>query len=117
GRPGGHFAHGLRLDGAELEALHHWPAGLFAGAFWRRADPEPTRGRPPDPLALSAEDLRWTPTIAAVAPLAGRMERDRLARLLTAVALTVREGRTLFVIGEPDALPECVALLTFAFPE
>jgi hypothetical protein len=117
GRPGGHFAHGLQLDAAELETIQHWPAGLFGSSLWRKSDPEPTRGRAPDPHTLSGDDLRWAPTFAAVAALAGRRTRDLLARLLTAVAVTVREGRTLFLIGEPEAVPEAVALLTFAFPE
>jgi len=113
GRPGGHFAHGVRLDAQELAALANWPAGLFDRPAWRRADPEPTRGRPPEPVAL---DLMAAPTFAAVAPLAEGEDPELLARLLTALAAAARDGRTLYLIDEPDRLARRVALLTFAFP-
>ena len=117
GRPGGHFAHGLQLDAAELRALGDWPAGLFDRPFWTRSDREPSRGQPPPDLALSAADLGRPPSFAAVAPLADGQDRDRLARLLTALAAAARAGRTLFLIDEPARLAERIALLTFAFPE
>ena len=117
GRPGGHFAHGLQLDAAELRALGDWPAGLFDRPFWTRTDREPSRGQPPPDLELSAADLGRPPTFAAVAPLAEGEDRDRLARLLTALAAAARAGRTLFLIDEPARLAERIALLTFAFPE
>ena len=44
GPPGGHFAHGIRLDRGELQAIKNWPAGLFNAACWKRADAEPSRG-------------------------------------------------------------------------
>ena len=74
GRPGGHFAHGLRLDAAGLAAFANWPAGLFDNPGWRRSDPEPTRGRAPEPVAL---DLAGPPTFAAVAPTARGIEPER----------------------------------------
>jgi hypothetical protein len=117
GRPGGHFAHGLQLDDDELRALGDWPAGLFGRPFWTRTDREPSRGQPPPPLELSADDLARPPTFEAVAPMAEGEDADRLARLLTALAASLREGRTLFLIDEPARLAERVALLTFAFPE
>jgi molecular chaperone DnaK len=117
GRPGGLFAHGLRLTPEELAALANWPAGLHDRPSWRRSDPEPTRGRPPEPLALGPSDLFLPPRFAAVAPLAAGLDAGRLARLLSALAAAAREGRTLFLIDEADRLPGLVALLTFAFPE
>jgi hypothetical protein len=117
GRPGGHFAHGLRLDDAELRRLGDWPAGLFDRPFWTRSDPVPTRGQPPLPLELSPEDLGRPPTFAAVAPMAAHQDVEWLARLWTALAATAREGRTLFLIDEPARLAEQIALATFAFPE
>src|SRR4051794_10594428 len=38
GRPGGHFAHGLRLDGDELARIGCWPAGLYGAPSWVRSD-------------------------------------------------------------------------------
>lgn len=113
GRPGGHFAHGLRLDKAELAAFANWPAGLFDRPGWRRSDPEPSRGRQPEPADL---DFSTPPTFAAVAPMAAGQDPSRLARLLTAAAASAREGRTLFLIDEPAKLAGLIALLTFAFP-
>ena len=117
GRPGGHFAHGLQLDAAELRALRDWPAGLFDRPFWTRSDREPSRGQPPPDLELSAADLERPPTFAAVAPLAEDADGDILARLLTALAAAAHAGRTLFLIDEPARLAQRIALLTFAFPE
>jgi len=116
GRPGGFFAHGLRLAPEEMAALAHWPAGLHDRPFWRRADPGPSQGQPPEPIALGLSSLRCRPTFAAVAPLAAGEDVERLARLLTALAGVTREGRTLFLIDEAARLPDLVALLTFAFP-
>jgi hypothetical protein len=117
GRPGGQFAHGLRLGGAEFSAIGSWPGGLYGQAFWRRTDPEPTRGRPPDDLALGPSELLTVPSFADVARLAVTEDPDIFARLLTSVAQMVREGRTLFVIDEPDRIGLRVALLTFVVPE
>ena len=117
GRPGGHFAHGLRLSGDELKAIHRWPAGLFEGAIWKRTDREPSRGRPPDEVDLGLGGLFRPPTFADVAPLADGEDPEALARLLTALAIVTREGRTLFLIDEPGRLGPRIALLTFAFPE
>jgi GTPase-associated protein 1, middle domain len=117
GRPGGHFAHGLRLDAAELKALKRWPAGLFDSAIWKRTDREPSRGRPPDELDLGSPGWFRPSEFAEVAPLAEGIDPDRLARLLTALARVTREGRTLYLIDEPSKLGPLIALLTFAFPE
>lgn len=116
GRPGGHFAHGIRLDDSELSALGDWPAGLYDRPFWTRTDREPSRGAPPAPLELSASDLRFPATFENVAPLATEDDVEQLARLLTATAAAVREGRTLFLIDTPERLVDRVAVLTFAFP-
>jgi len=117
GRPGGHFAHGLRLDDAEMRSIQHWPAGLYDGPAWKRADREPSRGRPPDDFDLGAAGPSRPPDFADVAPLAVDIEPERLATLLTALATVAREGRTLFLIDEPHRLGPRIALLTFAFPE
>jgi hypothetical protein len=117
GRPGGHFAHGLRLDEAELKSLKSWPAGLFDSSVWKRTDREPSRGRAPDEIEWNSTSWFRPPDFADVAPLAREIEPDRLARLLTALARVTREGRTLFLIDEPARLGPLVALLTFAFPE
>ena len=116
GRPGGVFAHGVRLEPGELASIGHWPAGLFDHPDWRTGDPEPTRGRPPgdlDPATLAS----FRPAdFATVAPLFAGEDPDWLARVWTALALATREGRTLFLIDEPDRLARSVALLTFGFP-
>jgi GTPase-associated protein 1, middle domain len=117
GRPGGHFAHGLRLQVDELKAIKHWPAGLFDSSIWKRTDREPTRGRPPDELDFSVGGLFRPPTFADISTLAQSEVPERLARLLTALATVAREGRTLFLIDEPGRLGPIIALLTFAFPE
>jgi GTPase-associated protein 1, middle domain len=117
GRPGGHFAHGLRLDLEELKAIKRWPAGLFDSPIWVRTDREPSRGRLPEEFELAPTRLFRSPGFAEVAPLADREDPVRLARLLTALAKVTREGRTLFVIDQPDRLGPRIALLTFAFPE
>jgi hypothetical protein len=116
GRPGGHFAHGILLDEAELSTIGDWPAGLYDRPFWTRTDREPSRGAPPAPLELSASDLRFPPTFENVAPLAATDDLERLARLLTATATAVREGRTLFLLDAPERLADRIAVLTFAFP-
>ncbi len=117
GRPGGHFAHGLRLGPGEMKAIKRWPAGLLDSPIWKRTDREPSRGRAPDEVELAASALFRPPTFADVAPLADGESPDRLARLLTTLAAVTREGRTLFLIAEPDRLGPMVAILTFAFPE
>jgi len=116
GRPGGHFAHGLILDRAESHAVHDWPAGLFDGGFWRRSDPDPTRGRPPDPIPWPELKSTDSPDLATAARLAEGLDVGLLARLLTAVTAVMREGRTLFLIDEPDRLGPRIALLTLLFP-
>lgn len=116
GRPGGVFAHGLRLDDAELAAVDAWPAGLLDAPGWRRADPTPSLGRPPEPWALGPGDLPTAPTFEAVAPLAEGLDPSRLARLLTALAVAVREGRTLYLVDAPDRLGRLCMLLSFALP-
>ncbi len=116
GRPGGHFAHGLILTREELRAVDDWPAGLYGSPCWRRADPEPSRGRVPEPVAISREDLRTPPDFASVAPLADGLDTGVLARLLAGLIAAARDGRTLFLIDEPDQLGPRVALLTFLVP-
>ncbi|WP_145274702.1 GAP1-M domain-containing protein [Tautonia plasticadhaerens] len=116
GRPGGHFAHGLRLDPEDLAALAGWPAGLFARPFWRRSDPEPSRGRRPEPLTVGRDDLSAPPDFEHVSPTFD-LDPETLARLLAAVAEAVRSGRTLFLIDRSDRLGPRVAAATFAFPE
>jgi hypothetical protein len=117
GRPGGHFAHGLRLDSAELKELKSWPAGLFESPLWKRTDREPTRGRPPEELELNTPGWFRKPEFAEVAPIAQSIDPQLLAGLLTALARVTREGRTLFLVDEPARLGPLVVLLTFAFPE
>ncbi len=116
GRPGGHFAHGLILTDSEFRSIDDWPAGLYDAPAWRRSDPEPSRGRAPESVRLSHEDLPVRPDFAAVARLAQGLDAGLLARLLTALAAVAREGRTLFLIDEPGRLGPRVALLTFLIP-
>ncbi len=116
GRPGGHFAHAVRLDPAEQAALSWWFAGLFGAPFWVRSDPEPSRKRPPEPIEAGPDALRCEPTFAAVAPLAAGFDLGQLAGLLAALALAARQGRTLTLIAQPERLADLVGLLTFAFP-
>ena len=112
GRPGGHFAHGLRLDCEEFDRLERWPAGLLDAPFWRTTDPEATRGRPPDPIAIGVD----RPTLARLSRAVEGFGGEFLAALLAATAASVRDGRTLYVIGPEERLPPLFALLTFAFP-
>ena len=118
GRPGGCFAHALRLSAEELAALGNWPAGLFGHSLWKRADTEQTRGRPPDAIDWGMETSRLRPLFDEIAPTASvlGLHLDQLGRLLTALAGAVREGRTLFLIDRPERLGDLMRLLTFAFP-
>lgn len=117
GRPGGHFAHAIRLDLTELQTLHHWPAGLFDNPIWKRADPEPTLGRPPDPLP-SAWNVPGPETHYKIASkLAASLDPSLLASLLSSLASVIRTGRTLFIIDRPDRLANHISLLTLAFPQ
>jgi len=115
GRPGGYFAHGLRLESADLEAIGNWPAGLIGAGFWRRSDPQPTRNQRPEPIEWSAERLATAPRVEAVAAQLD-LDRATLARLLALTAEAVRSGRTLFVIDQPERLGPRIAVLTFLFP-
>ena len=117
GRPGGHFAHGLRLDGDALASLRHWPAGLFGGPFWKRSDPGPSLGRPPEPQEIGADGLRAGASFATAAALADGRDPHVLALLLTALAGAVRDGRTLFLVDRPERLADHAGLLTLALPE
>lgn len=117
GRPGGQFAHGVRLEVDELAALRHWPAGLYDRPCWVRSDPERTLGRPPEEREIGPRDLLVPPEFERVAPLARQFDRSRLAGLLSALARVVRDSRTLVVLGVPESLWRVVAVLTFAFPE
>jgi hypothetical protein len=116
GRPGGHFAHGLQLDDAEMKAIRDWPAGLYDQPFWTRTDREPTRGQAPETRELAIEALRCPPTFSQVAPLAAGEDTESLAMLLTALASAAGDGRTLYLIDEPGRIADRIALLTFAFP-
>ena len=116
GRPGGVFAHGVRLDAEELGLLANWPAGLFDNPTWRTADPEPTRGRWPDDLELAALAAFRPAGFAALAGLVEGEDPAWLAQVWTALAQVTREGRTLFLIDEPDRLARSIAALTAAFP-
>ncbi len=117
GRPGGHFAHGLRLDEDAMRAIHQWPAGLLDAAFWKRADPERSLGRTPEDVALSADVLPREAGFATASALARGLDEALLARLLSAVGEVTRDGRTLVVIDRPERLNDLVRLLTLAFPE
>ncbi|WP_435010064.1 hypothetical protein P12x_001284 [Tundrisphaera lichenicola] len=117
GRPGGHFAHGIRLKVAELDPIRQWPAGLFESHLWCRTDRDPTRGRPPEEVELTPDVLKISAIFANVAALAEGIDPTFLSRLLTAMALVTRESRTLFIVDESDRLGPLIALLTFAFPE
>ena len=68
-------------------------------------------------MILGPENLLCSPTFESVAPFAEGFDVDRLAHLLTALALAAHEGRTLFLIDAAERLGTRVALLTFAFPE
>lgn len=116
GRPGGQFAHGLRLEAEQLAALEHWPAGLYGRAFWKASDPERTLGRPPDPLQVSRSDLRCEPDPAVVSAFIAGIPVPRLAAWLAALARVVAEGRCLFLVAPADRLGDLVGWLTFAFP-
>ncbi len=116
GRPGGHFSHGLTLSPTELATIDDWPAGLINRPFWRRSDPEPSRGRPPEPLELADLNPACHVNFESMISLGRGLDLDWLALLLTALAAAAREGRTLFLIDEPDVLGTMVYLLTFLFP-
>ncbi len=116
GRPGGHFAHGLRLSPEELAPLANWAGGLFSSRFWKTTDPEPSRGRPPDDLLVTPHALAAPPTLANARPFLADLPADFLAQLLAAVALATHQQQTLFLIDAPERLADRVAGLTLAFP-
>ncbi len=116
GRPGGVFAHGLRLTRGELASFRNWPGGWFDNSLWRTTDPEPSRGRLPDDLDADQLGSFRRADFADVAPMFDGENADWLARVWTALAQVTREGRTLFLIDEPDRLARSIALLTFGFP-
>lgn len=116
GRPGGVFAHGVRLAREELGSFGNWPAGWFNSPAWHTTDPEPTRGRLPDDLEPGSLASFRLAEFAVVAPLFEGESPDWLARVWTALALVAREGRTLFLVDEPDRLARSIALITFGFP-
>ena len=116
GRPGGVFAHGVRLAREELGSFGNWPAGWFDSPSWRASDPEPTRGRLPDDLDSATLASFRLAEFAAVAPLFDGESPDWLARIWTALAQVTREGRTLFLVDEPDRLARSIASITFGFP-
>lgn len=116
GRPGGHFAHGLQLDRAELEAIDFWPAGLYDARFWARSDPGPSREESPPEVPFPPEPPGSAPTFDQISRHAAAVGEERLARLLSALATVLSEGRTLFLIDAAERLAAHVMLLTFAFP-
>ena len=116
GRPGGHFAHGLILNSAELAAIYDWPAVLFGLPFWRKSDPEPSRGRLPDPIQLSVDIFNKSLSHNTKDIILSEWEPDLIARILTAIAQIAREGRTLFLIDDAVRLGPIIAGLTFIFP-
>ncbi len=115
GRPGGHFAHGLRLKPDELATLKNWPAGLSDAPFWRTSDPEPSRGQLPDPIDWNEQALPIPPQFSEVARHLD-LEAEPFARLLAATSKALQESRTLFLIDDPKRLGLHLAVLTFAFP-
>ncbi len=117
GRPGGHFAHGLRLEMGEMARIHQWPAGLIGHPFWRKADPEPSLGRPPDPFAEELSLGAIEPNYQTATSLATGFEHSFLACLLTALGSVTRDARTLSLVDRPARLGDRVALLTLAIPE
>lgn len=125
GRPGGLFAHGLRLDPDEFGRLDNWPAGLFGWDVWVESDPVPTAGKALGPVALTApllQNRRWMPTISDISKLARQYSRHHLACLLHSVAEVSRTARSLFLFDETDrangeGLAELTAALTWAFPK
>jgi hypothetical protein len=117
GRPGGYFAHGLRLSSKELGAVANWPAGLMSWPHWVTKDAEPSHGRTPESLPEPWPAPFLLPAFAEVARFAADKKPELLAGLLTALAAAAKEGRCLFLIDEAARLWEWVALLTFAFPE
>jgi hypothetical protein len=116
GRPGGHFAHGLKLEESELARLDYWPAGLWDWPHWRREDKAPSMGRRPDELPSGWPDLAVPSSFAAVAATVRDRDPVLVAGLLSGVAVAVRSGHCLFLIDEPLRLAHWVAVLTFAFP-
>lgn len=124
GRPGGLFAHGLRLDAEAMHALNQWPASLYDWPLWVERDPVPTAGRFLEPLELTDAALalrRFVPRFGDVAALAAPWDVEFLAGLLASLAAAMKSGRTLFLIDAPGppeatAIGPLIALLTFAFP-
>jgi len=114
GRPGGQFAHALRLDRVALRSIKQWPAGLLGAEFWRKTDPEPSLGRVPEPVELS---LRVPATFSTLADLARGQNAGFLSKLFTAMAIVARDGRTLVLLDRPECLGERIALMTLAIPE
>jgi molecular chaperone DnaK len=118
GRPGGYFAHVVRLGDGEMKGIECWPAGLHDRPLWCRSDPAPTPEQAPPPLHLDRNQLMVAPRFRAVRRLLERGESvELLARLLSATAEAVRKGRTLFLIDAPERLGRRVAVLTFVFPD
>ena len=117
GRPGGHFAHAIRLSKAEFEAIGEWPAGLYDASAWTRSDPQPSRGFEPPPLAIGPEVMTTRPTFAEVSRIAAEIDPEFLARSLSAAAEAAETSRSLFLIGDPEAVARLISTITFAFPE
>ncbi len=118
GRPGGLFAHGLRLAVDELETVGSWPAGLHAARLWLEEDKTPSQGKKPDAIAFSAASLACPPRLDDVSRLAQGcgFTTDLLSLALTAAARVTSDGRTLFLIGEDTRVVALIQCLTFAFP-
>jgi hypothetical protein len=118
GRPGGLFAHGLRLAVDELAVLGHWTAGLHGSKLWCEADTVPTNGQPPKELTFDEQGLACAPDLAAISQLASKngLTTNLLALALTAAARVTHQGRTLFLIGDDARISALIQVLTFAFP-
>jgi hypothetical protein len=92
GRPGGYFVHVILLDESEMEAIDSLPAALLDARSWRRADPEPTRGRPPGPWLAGWETEPGLDSPPDCRPGLG-VEPRLVATMLSGAARAVREGR------------------------
>ncbi|MDX2039378.1 MAG: hypothetical protein SFX72_22215 [Isosphaeraceae bacterium] len=116
GRPGGIFAHAVRLETSLLDSLENWVAGLQDSRSWVRSDPTPTRGREPEPLQIGPDDLVVPPRFESIAPRSVGLQPDAVAAALAATAIAVRENRTVYLIDQQEHLADRVGLITFAFP-
>lgn len=120
GRPGGQFAHGVRLTDTEFVAIRRWPAGLYGAGFWVVRDPVRTldQAKPePEPIAVWPPEGWAAPELRQVAEQAGGESVDWLAGLIAAAARSVATERTLFLIETPERLVRLISWMTFLMPE